>query len=260
MTMQTAPNLGTNYGWDLGEANWKTGFDNTMLLLDAVTQLSVKDKDLTTPPGSPAAGDRYLVAASPTGAWAGWANRIAVYIAGAWTSYVPKKGWTVYVEDEGFFYIYSGTAWAVERATMMSALVKRTTAQTLATSGTAAAASFDAAVREDVGTMWDVSQPTRLVVPAGYTKARVSAGVSWAANATGSRKVTLLKNGAAFDGAPSHQSNANAVSGETTDQSIVSGIVAVAANDYFEVQLRHTAGASLDTVAQLLWAGLEVFA
>ena len=30
-----------------------------------------KDRDLATPPGSPAAGDGYLVAAAPTGAWTG---------------------------------------------------------------------------------------------------------------------------------------------------------------------------------------------
>lgn len=113
MTMQTAPNLGTNYGWDLGEANWKTGFDNTMLLLDAVAQLSVKDKDLATPPGSPVAGDRYIVAASPTGAWAGQAGKLAVYIAVAWTFYAPKRGWTAYVEDEDLQYTHNGTAWAV---------------------------------------------------------------------------------------------------------------------------------------------------
>ena len=46
--------------------------------LDAIVQLSVKDRDLAAPPGSPAEGDRYIVAASPTGAWAGHAGDIAV--------------------------------------------------------------------------------------------------------------------------------------------------------------------------------------
>ena len=39
--------------------------------LDTLVQLSVLDRDLATPPGSPSAGDRYLVATSPTGAWSG---------------------------------------------------------------------------------------------------------------------------------------------------------------------------------------------
>ena len=39
--------------------------------LDAVVQLAVIDTTLTVPPGSPAEGDRYIVADGATGAWAG---------------------------------------------------------------------------------------------------------------------------------------------------------------------------------------------
>ena len=39
--------------------------------LDAVVQLAVLDATLAAPPASPDEGDRYIVAASATGAWAG---------------------------------------------------------------------------------------------------------------------------------------------------------------------------------------------
>ena len=39
--------------------------------LDTLAQLAVLDRDLSTPPASPTAGARYIVAASPTGAWSG---------------------------------------------------------------------------------------------------------------------------------------------------------------------------------------------
>ena len=58
--------------------------------LDAVVQLMVLDKDLSSPPGSPAEGARYIVAASPTGAWSGQAAKVAAYQDGAWAFYAPR--------------------------------------------------------------------------------------------------------------------------------------------------------------------------
>jgi hypothetical protein len=52
--------------------------------LDAIVQLAVLDRDLAAPSGSPAEGDRYIVADAPTGAWAGRAGDIAAFQDGAW--------------------------------------------------------------------------------------------------------------------------------------------------------------------------------
>jgi lysophospholipase L1-like esterase len=86
--------------------------NEALRVLDAVVQLGVLDKDLATPPGSPAEGDRYIVAASPTGAWAGHAGSIAVWQDGAWAFHAPRAGWLAWVADEDKLYAYSGTAWA----------------------------------------------------------------------------------------------------------------------------------------------------
>ena len=43
--------------------------NEALRVLDALVQLAVLDKDLATPPGSPAAGARYIIGAAPTGAW-----------------------------------------------------------------------------------------------------------------------------------------------------------------------------------------------
>ncbi len=71
----------------------------------------VKDKDLATPPGSAADGDAYIVAASPTGDWSGWATRIAYYSSG-WISIIPIEGIRAYVQDENVDYEFNGTVWA----------------------------------------------------------------------------------------------------------------------------------------------------
>jgi hypothetical protein len=73
----------------------------------------VKDKDLTAPPGSPADGDAYVVAASPTGAWSGWAGRVAFRMGSVWQCVVPEAGVFAYVQDESQLYTYGGSVWAV---------------------------------------------------------------------------------------------------------------------------------------------------
>ena len=94
--------------------------NEAMTLLDTLVQLSVLDKDLTAPPGSPAEGDCYIVAGGgggATGAWIGWEQRVARYIDGAWRSYLPGQGsgagWLAWVQDEDAMYRFDGTAWAL---------------------------------------------------------------------------------------------------------------------------------------------------
>jgi hypothetical protein len=71
-----------------------------------------KDRDLATPPGSPADGDSYLIAASPTGAWAGEAGNIAWYMNTAWKFITPIEGFTAWVNDENVFVGYDGSSWS----------------------------------------------------------------------------------------------------------------------------------------------------
>lgn len=109
MPASTDPNLGLSYGWSFRESNWKTGMDDNLIALGALTQLAVIDRDLATPPISPTAGDRYLVAGSPTGAWTGHATKIALFIASAWRFYTPRRGWMCYVIDENIFIYFSAS-------------------------------------------------------------------------------------------------------------------------------------------------------
>lgn len=69
------------------------------------------DRDLAAPPASPADGDCYLVAASPTGAWAGRAGRIAFRVNTAWAFITPREGFTAWVNDENVFVGFDGSAW-----------------------------------------------------------------------------------------------------------------------------------------------------
>src|SRR5882724_2778587 len=87
--------------------------------LDADVQASVLDRDLATPPGSPSAGDSYLIAASPTGAWATHAQALTMYVSG-WIFLTPQEGWLVYVRDEDLFVKFDGAAWVAAFAASYS--------------------------------------------------------------------------------------------------------------------------------------------
>ena len=85
--------------------------NEALQLLDGLVQLSVLDRDLTAPPGSPADGDRYIVASGGTGDWAGWDQNVALWTDGAWLRLPPRTGWRAWVEDEDLLLVYDGTSW-----------------------------------------------------------------------------------------------------------------------------------------------------
>lgn len=86
--------------------------NEAFLRIDALAQLSVIDRNLSTPPGSPADGDTYIVGGSATGAWAGQEERLAVAFLGSWIFYIPNIGWKAYIIDESLDAFWNGSSWA----------------------------------------------------------------------------------------------------------------------------------------------------
>lgn len=101
---------------------------NTAVQLLCALSRGVKSLGDNAPPGSPSDGDSYVLGAAPTGAWAGRANCLAVYVGGAW-SFVPgnddagtpiamgaaHEGLRFWVQDENQYYIWTGSpqSWTV---------------------------------------------------------------------------------------------------------------------------------------------------
>jgi hypothetical protein len=56
-------------------------------------------------------GQRYIVAASASGAWSGHAGKIAAWQDGAWAIYTPREGFIAWVEDEDVAVAWSGSNW-----------------------------------------------------------------------------------------------------------------------------------------------------
>lgn len=116
MPMNTGPNLGMNYGWDLGESGWKAGMDANLLKLDAVVNCAVLN--IVNTPASTANGVRYLVGTSPTGDFAGQATKLAVRVNGAWSFYTPALGWAVYNLSDNMTYRYTSSGWVVPQTVL----------------------------------------------------------------------------------------------------------------------------------------------
>jgi hypothetical protein len=109
-TMEQSANLQLPYIMP-SQAQKHVTHNEAIRTLDALVQLAVLDRDLTTPPVSPTDGDRYLVATGGTGAWTGRDGKVAAWQDGAWTFLAPKTGWLLWIADEDRLIGFDGAAW-----------------------------------------------------------------------------------------------------------------------------------------------------
>ena len=84
--------------------------NEALVLLDALTQLTVESRAFTAPPGAPAEGACYLPAAGASGAWSGWDGQIAVY-SGGWLRIEPVAGLKAWVRAERLTLTYEDGVW-----------------------------------------------------------------------------------------------------------------------------------------------------
>jgi len=113
MAVKQDPRNGVYYDWVLGDNNWHTNMNANLRKLGLLLYLSAISRSVSTPPGSPAAGDTYIVGPSATGAWLGHDDDVTVWVAaeGAWAFYAPRTGYLCDVVDEGFLAKWDGAAW-----------------------------------------------------------------------------------------------------------------------------------------------------
>ena len=108
--MDRSPNLSLPY-LAAAQAQKHVTHNEALRALDAVVQVGVLSRALAEPPVSPSDGERYLIAAGPTGDWEGHAGELAAFQDGAWAFYAPQSGWLVWISDEEVLVAWSGTAW-----------------------------------------------------------------------------------------------------------------------------------------------------
>lgn len=88
--------------------------NQALRIIDVLVPVAlVQDKDLAAPPAH-VAGNMYIVAASPTGAWVGQAGKLAYSDGSTWYFITPKNKWPAYVIDELKQYRYNGSSWVLD--------------------------------------------------------------------------------------------------------------------------------------------------
>lgn len=76
-------------------------------------QDSVLDKDTLDPTSlTPTTGDRYIIAGTGAGAWAGQDNNIAEWNGSSWDFTTATEGFAAWIDDEDVAYVFNGTSWA----------------------------------------------------------------------------------------------------------------------------------------------------
>lgn len=83
-------------------------------LLHGQKYFVVENQTTATPPGTITAGAAYIIASSPTGAWAGYTGYVAVgnKAEDGWELVAPAEGLTAYDKDTNAAVIYQGSAWS----------------------------------------------------------------------------------------------------------------------------------------------------
>lgn len=138
------------------------------------------------------------------------------------------------------------------------ATLTRGSSQSFATSGTAAAISWDT-VASDAYNGYNAANPTQWTCPAGYGGTYlVIASVVWSPNSTGQRRLYIARNGSALSYAG--QNTCNAVGGSLNTYQQVTALITLAAGDYIEAWAMQSSGGALSTMnqpgtsLQVLWA------
>ncbi|MBV9703676.1 MAG: DUF2793 domain-containing protein, partial [Methylobacteriaceae bacterium] len=85
--------------------------NEALTALDALVMIDVVSNALSAPPGSPADGQRWIVAAGGSGAWSGKDGNIAAWQSGTWNFYFPNQGFVAYIANLSTLCVYDGANW-----------------------------------------------------------------------------------------------------------------------------------------------------
>ena len=136
------------------------------------------------------------------------------------------------------------------------ALVRNSSAQSIPT-GSSTAINFDTESYDTDNIHDNSTNNTRLTVPAGVTKCRISAKIDFAGNSTGERTAIIALDGAAQFFGNAEVSVPTVPSPDLLIINLTTAIVSVSAGQYFEVLAVQNSGGNLN-VNTFSWLAMEI--
>jgi hypothetical protein len=96
-----------------GQAQKEITHNEALACIDMLLHPAVETMLLAVPPGAPAIGATWIVAAGADGAWAGKSGLLATWTDGGWRFARPVAGMAIWVADRGVHARWTGTAWTI---------------------------------------------------------------------------------------------------------------------------------------------------
>jgi len=103
-----------NFGLPLvapSQAQKHVTVNEALARLDALGQLVIAARDLTTPPVAVLEGVVYAVPPGAVNEWAANAGDLAVFVNGGWAFVTPRAGWRAWISAEGVLALHDGAEW-----------------------------------------------------------------------------------------------------------------------------------------------------
>jgi hypothetical protein len=107
------------------------------------------------------------------------------------------------------------------------------------------AVDFDTTIHDNAGLHDDVTNNSRMTVPSGVSKVRLTGNIGLAANATGIRAWRISKSGSPVAGLP--RVDELAASSGSPAVGLVTSVLEVVPGDYFELEVFQNSGSGLNT-------------
>jgi hypothetical protein len=137
-----------------GQAQKELFHNEALQTLDLIVAAAVEEPPRAAPPGSPTVGQSYVVAASPTGAWAGKQNCLACYTSGGWRFVDPRDGLIAFVKSTSLWALFRSGVWelgSVRGSSLVLAGQQVVGARGAAIAAPAGGSTIDAESRSAIG-------------------------------------------------------------------------------------------------------------
>jgi hypothetical protein len=85
--------------------------NEALVLLDALTHLTMESRALSAPPSSPTDGSSYIPSPGASGVWGGWDGQIALFTGGGWIRITPVPGMKAWIRAERLTVTYEDGVW-----------------------------------------------------------------------------------------------------------------------------------------------------